>query len=67
MDINEKLRWVCDLVHHGKLHRSYHATAEEAARAYDETAIRLRGPDTRVNFPEDHPEHRNRKPARRIP
>ena len=61
------LRWRCDLVHHGKLHMSNHATPEEAAKAYDELAIRLRGPNACLNFPEDHPNHPNRKPARRIP
>lgn len=60
-------RWLCDLVYRGKRYHSYHDTPEEAARAYDELAIELRGPDACINFPEDHPEHRNRKPARRIP
>ena len=60
------LRWVCDLVHLNKLHRSYHATPEEAADAYDELAIRLRGPNACINFPERHPSHPNRKPARKV-
>ena len=60
-------RWRMTFIH-GKLRRiSYHASAKAAARAYDAMAIELRGPDACINFPEDHPEHRNRKPARRIP
>lgn len=52
----------------GHLRRiSYHESAKAAARAYDALAVELRGPDACINFPEDYPDHPNRKPARRIP
>lgn len=63
----DKHRWRMCLVFRGKLYSSIHDTPEEAAQAYDKLAIELRGPDTCINFPEDYPEHRNRRPARRIP
>lgn len=50
--------------------RYYHGsykTPEEAARAYDEMSIKLHGPYACINFPEEHPDHLNRRPARRIP
>lgn len=61
------LRWRMSLDYKKHTYYSNHGTAEEAARAYDCLAIKLRGPTTCINFPEEHPEHPNRKPARRIP
>lgn len=60
-------RWRMTFIHGKRRSVSYHPSAKAAARAYDAMAIELRGPDACINFPEDHPEHRNRKPARRIP
>ena len=60
--------WRAEITVNGVTHTVYFdstRSATEAARAYDAMAIELRGPDACINFPEDHPEHRNRKPARR--
>ena len=40
--------------------------AAEAARWYDAMAVEMRGGSACLNFPEDYPDHPNRKPARRI-
>ena len=58
-------RWRMTFIHGGRRSVSYHPSAKAAARAYDAMAIELRGPDTCLNFPEDYPDHPNRKPARR--
>ena len=60
-------RWRMTFIHGKRRHVSYYASAKAAARAYDAMAIELRGPDACINFPEEHPDHLNRKPARRIP
>lgn len=64
--MNRWNKWKCELTYMGVAHKSFHDTPEDAAEAYDALAIELRGPDACINFPEDHPEHHNRKPARRI-
>ena len=45
-------RWNAAISHQGKtIHIGNFATAEEAARAWDERALLLRGANTRLNFP----------------
>ena len=59
--------WRAQIVINYKQYRRYAHSPEEAAAMYDEMAIELRGPTASLNFPEDHPEHPNRKPARLVP
>lgn len=59
--------WRAQIVIGYKQHRRYAKSAMEAAALYDEMAIELRGPTACLNFPEDHPDHPNRRPARRDP
>lgn len=48
-------RWKATISHDSKaVHLGYHATAEEAARAYDTAALRFRGAFATLNFPDDH-------------
>lgn len=57
--------WIAQIVVGYKPHRKCARSAIEAARLYDEMAIEFRGPTASLNFPEEHPEHPNREPARR--
>lgn len=56
--------WIATI---GNVYLGSFKTPEEAARAYDKRAIQLQKEFACLNFPEDHPEHPNRCPARRIP
>lgn len=48
------LRWVAQIAHGGKMiYGGSFASEEEAARAYDVLALRLKGSDAALNFPED--------------
>lgn len=45
-------RWSASIRRDGKYHHlGYHATAEDAARAYDAAAVRLDGSNATLNFP----------------
>lgn len=45
-------KWKSTIMHAGRpIHLGYHATAEAAARAYDDAALRLRGDFAQLNFP----------------
>lgn len=59
--------WIMQITKRGQYYSSRHSSPEEAARAYDTKAIELRGPYSCINFPEEHPDHLNRRPARRMP
>lgn len=60
-------RWVAeikDTIQKIRVWLGTYDTAEEAARAYDEAALLLRGANTRTNFwPSFPPPHANAKPA----
>jgi hypothetical protein len=46
-------KWRASIKHDGAtIHLGNHATAEEAARAYDAAALRLKGAHARLNFPD---------------
>lgn len=64
-DASRPNTWIAQIVVGYKQHKKRTKSAIEAARLYDEMAIELRGPTASLNFPEDHPEHPNRMPARR--
>jgi len=62
--------WLAQITANGaKRVQRFHGAdgAEKAARWYDRMAIGMRGGSACLNFPEDYPDHPNRKPARRIP
>jgi hypothetical protein len=49
-------RWVAQIKRHRKrIFLGYFTDEEEAARSYDEAAVRVHGPFARLNFPEEAP------------